>query len=204
MMCLEGPKPFPRAGHSQAVKRVVLIGAESTGKTTLAKDLAEHFCTQWVPEYGRENWEQKLRDSPAGAAGLKWTREDFVHIAREQQRRENELARTANRVLICDTNAFATGTWFQRYEGGRDAEVDAIGAKDKADLYLLAAPDVPFVQDGVRDGEHIRDWMHERFKEQLSAGTTPFVELTGTFTERKLRAVYEIERLLGKAEAVVV
>ncbi|MFT3746051.1 MAG: AAA family ATPase [Pyrinomonadaceae bacterium] len=179
------------------IKRVVLIGAESTGKTTLAKQLADHYRTHWVAEYGREHWEQKITGLSIDDLRVSWIREEFVHIAGEQQRRENELARTANRVLICDTNAFATGTWYERYEGKRDEEVDAIGRLDKADLYLLAAPDVPFVQDGVRDGEHIRDWMHERFKEQLSAGDVPFVKLTGTYAERKQRAISEIDRLLA-------
>lgn len=178
------------------VKRVVLIGAESTGKTTLARHLAEHFDTLWVAEYGRENWEEKIRALTPDKPSVWWTREDFVHIAQEQQRRENEAARNANRVLICDTNAFTTGTWFERYENRRDAEVDAIGALDKADLYLIPTPDVPFVQDGVRDGEMIRDWMHCRFKERLTAGTVPFVELTGSFAERTRRAVDEVEKLL--------
>lgn len=178
------------------VKRVVLIGAESTGKTSLAKQLVEHFSTDWVPEYGREHWERKISGMSFDDPNIGWTREEFVHIARQQQRRENEMARSANRVLICDTNAFATGTWYERYEGKRDSEVDAIGKADKVDLYLLTAPDVPFVQDGVRDGEHIRDWMHDRFKEQLLSGDVPVVELAGTYSTRNARAIKEVEKLL--------
>lgn len=177
------------------VKRVVLIGAESTGKTTLAQQLAEHYATCWVAEYGREHWEQKIRGSSIDALDVSWTRDEFVDIAREQQRRENELAATANCILICDTNAFATGTWYERYQGRRDEEVDSIGRADKVDLYLLTAPDVPFVQDGVRDGEHIRGWMHDRFKEQLSAGAVPFVELTGNYAQRKNSAIIAIDKM---------
>lgn len=182
------------------VKRVVLIGAESTGKTTLATQLAEHYETNWNPEYGREHWEKKLEESTFDDPSVSWTREEFVHIAHEQQRRETDLARIANRVLICDTNAFATGTWFERYVSKRDNEVDAIGRTDKVDLYLLSAPDVPFVQDGVRDGEHIRDWMHDRFFDQLSRGQVPFVELRGTYAERKRKAIDEIDKLLAKKD----
>lgn len=181
--------------RSYFVKRVVLIGAESTGKTTLAEELAENYATCWVAEYGREHWERKIEGLAFDDPGVSWTREEFVHIASEQQRRENELARLANRVLICDTNAFATGTWYERYQGKRDGEVDSIGALDKVDLYLLTAPDVPFVQDGVRDGEHIREWMHDRFKEQLSAGTVTFMELRGTYAERKKNAIIAIDKL---------
>lgn len=180
------------------VKRVVLIGAESTGKTTLAEQLAEHYSTCWLPEYGREHWERKVKGLPATDLNVSWSKEEFVHIAREQQRRENDLAKTANRVLICDTNAFATGTWYERYENGRDDDVDSIGRMDKVDLYLLTAPDVPFIQDGVRDGEHVRDWMHDRFKEQLSEGTIPFLELRGTYEGRKQTAIAAIDRLIER------
>jgi HTH-type transcriptional repressor of NAD biosynthesis genes len=163
---------------------------------TLARTLAEHFQTTFVAEYGREQWEQKVAgltmDDPLPA----WSDEEFVEIAREQQRRENAAARTANKVLICDTNAFATGTWYERYRGSRHPEVDAIGQRDKVDLYLLSAADVPFVQDGFRDGEAIRDWMHQRFVTQLAALPTPTVLLNGTFAERNLRAIEAVEQLL--------
>jgi HTH-type transcriptional repressor of NAD biosynthesis genes len=180
------------------VRRVVLIGAESTGKTTLAEWLARELNTTWVPEYGREYWEKKV-------AGLKmdgplpgWTSEEFLHIAAEQLRREDAAAGIANKVLICDTNAFATGTWHERYVGSRDTGVDAVGARDRVDLYLLCAPDFPFVQDGWRDGESIRDWMHERFLAQLRAGDGRFVLLEGGEADRRARALAEIRQLLAR------
>ncbi|QDV79626.1 AAA family ATPase [Botrimarina mediterranea] len=101
------------------VRRVVLIGAESTGKTTLANMLADRWQTTWVPEYGREHWERKVAGLPMSGPLPVWTDEEFVHIANEQQARENLAARSANRVLVCDTNAFATGTWFERYRNHR-------------------------------------------------------------------------------------
>jgi HTH-type transcriptional regulator, transcriptional repressor of NAD biosynthesis genes len=180
------------------IKRVVLIGAESTGKTTLAQKLAKHYRTGWVAEYGREHWEKKI-------AGLKitdplpgWTPEEFIHIATEQQQRENLAARSANRVLCCDTNALITGTWFERYMGARSSEVDAIGSRDKADLYLLTEPDFPFVQDGVRDGENIRRWMHERFASQLQAMNVPWIRLGGLLEHRTRAAIARIDRLLAQ------
>jgi len=180
------------------VKRVVLVGAESTGKTTLARTLAEHFQTRFVAEYGREHWEQKVAGLTMNDPLPAWSDEEFVHIAREQQRRENEAARTANKLLICDTNAFATGTWYERYRGQRHPVVDAIGQQDKADLYLLTAPDVPFVQDGFRDGEKIRDWMHQRFAEQLALSSMPHVLLSGTFTKRNQQAIAAVKALLNQ------
>lgn len=182
------------------VKRVVLIGAESTGKTTLAQMLAERFRTTWVPEYGREHWERKVAGLTMTDPLPGWTDDEFVQIATTQQARENALARIANKVLICDTNAFATGTWFERYRHARHPAVDAIGARDKVDLYLLTRPDVAFVQDGVRDGELIREWMHERFAEQLARLATPAVLIEGDYPARFESAARAVARLIGEAE----
>jgi len=182
------------------VRRVVLIGAESTGKTTLARELAEAFDTCWVAEYGREYWEKKAADWHDRAPT--WDSGEFAHIAAEQQRREEEAARGANRVLICDTNAFATGTWHERYMGHRSAAVDAIGRRDRVDLYLLADIDVPFVQDGWRDGQGVRDWMHRRFVEQLAAGSVPVVTLSGPWDERRRIAKESIHQLLATPLAI--
>ena len=170
------------------MKRVVLIGAESTGKTTLAGLLAQRFDTIWVPEYGREHWERKVARLTMTDPLPSWSHEEFVHIATEQQRRENIAARSANRVLICDTNATATGTWHERYYAARHPEVDAIGFRDKVDLYLLTTPEVAFVQDGVRDGEQIRHWMHGRFVDQLAKIGVPTVLINGRSYDARYRA----------------
>jgi NadR type nicotinamide-nucleotide adenylyltransferase len=192
---LEWVEPCVRA---YLVRRVVLIGAESTGKTTLARMLAGRYETAWVEEFGREYWQAKLGGEPAPEALLEWTSEEFREIAARQQERENGLARTANRVLLCDTNAFATGTWHERYLGRRDEEVDAIGRRDRVDLYLLTEPDFPFVQDGWRDGESIRDWMHARFVEQLAALPVPAVRLRGPLEARLAAATAAIDDLLAR------
>jgi NadR type nicotinamide-nucleotide adenylyltransferase len=94
------------------VPRVVLVGAESTGKSTLARALAAHYGTSWVPEYGRTFWDGLLT-LPCIAP----TTADFLHIARTQRRLEEQLARHADRVLICDTDAFCTWLWHERYLG---------------------------------------------------------------------------------------
>lgn len=97
---IEYLEPCVRAYY---VKHVVIVGAESTGKTTLARTLAKHFQTNFVAEYGREQWEQKVAGLTMNDPLPAWSDEEFVEIAREQQRRENAAARTANKVLICDT-----------------------------------------------------------------------------------------------------
>jgi NadR type nicotinamide-nucleotide adenylyltransferase len=175
-------------------KRVVLVGAESTGKTTLAERLAHTLHTPWVGEYGRELTLEKY-----GRGDLVWSSHEFATIAAEQQRRENDAARGANRVLVCDTNAFATALWHRRYMGHRDAAVDAIAARDRCDLYLLAGNEIPFVQDGVRDGEAIRHEMHEWFREELRAQRTPWREIHGDLATREAAAIEAIGALFARS-----
>lgn len=165
-------------------KRIVLLGAESTGTTTLAQALAEYFQTSWVAEYGRE---YSLQKQAAGDAH--WHTPEFLEIAREQTRREDLAAREANRVLICDTNAFATTLWHRRYVGWHDAVLDAVGRQSRADLYLLTGDEIPFVQDGLRDGEAIRHEMHRWFVEALDSQPVPWSLLSGDPQTRLAAAI---------------
>ena len=165
-------------------RRVCVVGAESTGTTTLARTLAEHLETAWVAEYGREYSERKLARN-----ALDWRSEEFVDIAREQRRREEDAARRANRVLICDTNAFATVLWHRRYLGHHSPQVAEVARGGHCDLYLLTGDEIPFVQDGLRDGEHIRHEMHRWFEETLTAQPVPWRLLRGSPGERLREAV---------------
>ena len=188
--CWEFLEPPVRAFYAL---RVCLVGAESTGKTTLAAALAAHYRTVWVPEYGREYSERKL----AEGGGHDFRSEEFAHIAARQRELEDEAARRADRVLICDTDAFATGVWHRRYLGARSPEVERIADARRPDLYLLTDVGTPFVQDGTRDGEHVRGWMHQTFLEELRARSRPFRLLTGPHERRLREAAAAVEELLG-------
>lgn len=179
-------------------KRVCVVGAESTGTTTLAKDLAAYYRTAWVPEYGREYSEVRL----ARGDLADWTTEEFVHIAAEQCRIEDTATREANRLLICDTDAFATSIWHRRYLGHRSPECEAIAATRRYDFYLLTGNEIPFVQDGTRDGEHIRHWMHNTFVEELERTGREHVLLSGSREKRLARAVEVIDERLLRTERV--
>ncbi|HWH68040.1 MAG TPA: AAA family ATPase, partial [Candidatus Sulfotelmatobacter sp.] len=170
-------------------KRVCVLGAESTGTTTLAQALAKHLQTPWVQEYGREYSEWKL-----AANDPSWRSEEFEAIAEEQARREDAAAREANRVLICDTNAFATVLWHRRYLGTHSPQVEAIARRGRCDLYLLTGEEIPFVQDGLRDGEHIRHEMHGWFEQALAAQQVRWQLLRGTPEERLRQSL----RLIGE------
>lgn len=171
-------------------KRIVIVGAESTGTTTLAMDLAEVLNTVWVPEYGREYSALKQ-----ARGELDWTSEEFSKIAREQTRLEDAAAREANRILVCDTNAFATVQWHRRYMGKRMAELEAFAAGCRADLYVLTGDEIPFVQDGLRDGEHLRHEMHGWFEEALAAQKVPWLMVRGDQSTRVAQVMTRLRQL---------
>ena len=153
-------------------RRVVIVGAESTGTTTLAEDLAERLGTVWVPEYGRRFTEEQ------GVDHL-WHSADFEAIAQHQAADEDRTARRSGPILVCDTDVLATAIWHERYMGGRSTVVEALAATRRPDLYVLTGDEIPFVQDGMRDGEHLRLWMTGRFRELLNSSGVPWVEAHG-------------------------
>lgn len=180
-------------GRAYYAKRVCVLGAESTGKTTLAQTLADHFKTVWVPEYGRLYSEGRWKSLEMDP----WRTDEFVHIARQQNMAEDAFARSCLKILFCDTDSFATTLWHERYMGFVSKEVDAVSEGRSHDLYLLADTDVPFVQDGLRDGEHLRQSMHERFVVELERRKKSYLLLSGTYAERFQQALTACERLLS-------
>ncbi len=173
-------------------KRIVVLGAESTGTTTLAQALAEHFKTTWVAEYGRQySFEKQTRGDSD------WETEEFLEIAKEQSRREDLAAREANRFLICDTNAFATTLWHRRYMGFDSPELDDFAKLCRADLYLLTGDEIPFVQDGMRDGESIRHEMHRWFEVALANQSVDWLLLRGSPVARMAAAISKCAQIAG-------
>jgi NadR type nicotinamide-nucleotide adenylyltransferase len=183
------------------VRRVVVLGAESTGTTTMAQALAGHYRTAWVPEYGRELTARKLarlrRTRPeATVFDVTWDRADFVEVAREQRAAEDAAARVSGPLLFCDTDALATTVWEERYLGSSSAAVRS--AVRAPHLYLLTDHvGVPFVDDGLRDGAHLRAWMTDRFRAVLAGSDAPVMELTGPYGHRMATAVAACDALLA-------
>jgi len=173
------------------VKRVCLDGAESTGTTTMAEQLAEVYATTWVAEYGR------AYSVPKDLRGEPWSTEEFVQIARRQQELEDEAARTANRILFCDTDALATALWHEQYLGHRAPEVEAVARARKYDLTFLTAADFPWVQDGSRTSDGARHRMQRRFEAELRRRPEPVVELRGSVENRTTDAIQAIHEHLG-------
>jgi len=194
--------------------RVILVGSESTGKTTLAQQLVATFrsrggvwtATEWVPEYGREYTEllvaqQGVLAAEGEAASAEWGPEDFAVIAEQQQRLEDAAAASGSPVLFCDTDAFATQLWERRYLGdGSTAAFDAVPELPARGLYLLAdIAGVAFEQDGIRDGEGYREAMQQWFVDELTLRDQPWALVTGTRDERLAQSIRLVDRLIEQS-----
>ena len=185
-----------KAVRSMYAIKIVIVGAESTGTTTLSEDLAKFYNTVWVQEYGRVFSEGMLYvDDPD-----LWESEDFNHIAKMQNRMEDRLRRKCNRLLICDTDSWATSLWHLRYMGFRSPTLENLSLGRDANLYIVTDVDIPFVQDGTRDGEHIRHWMHHQFIEDLEKSNKKFIVVSGSPEERLQIAISEINKLLQSSK----
>lgn len=180
------------------IPKVVVLGAESTGTTTLARDLAAHYKTYDVLEYGRFYSEIKLNSEK------EWKSSEFANISRMQNNLENKFIQNAAPVLICDTNSFATELWHERYMGKMSKYLRTISESMLTpDLYILTGDEIPFVQDGTRDGEHIRHTMHLRFLEELQSRGYNYLLVTGSKEERLSLAISAIDKVI-KSKSVIV
>jgi len=187
---------------------VVLLGAESTGTTTLTEQLADHLGAPHTYEFLRDVCDRKAAENGGSFFDVRWTTEDFDEVADGQDALEVAVlaawdpTRAVGRplqdlapLLICDTDHLATAAWHHRYVGGFPSRFVARAATDPPLLYVLTSPDgVAFVQDGWRDGEHVRLDMHGWFRSLLDQQEAPWLEVVGSPGER-------LEQVLGGIEA---
>ena len=168
--------------------RVCFHGAESTGKSVLARRLEQRFGWPWVPEYGRDY---------AEAEGTDFTMADLLAIAAGQDRLMREAAAKAPPVLILDTDPLMTAAWAQMLFGEVPADLLAY---DKADLYLLFAPDVPWVEDGTRlFGTHeARARFAAVAQAMLERAGVPYETVSGDWAAREAQVVAAINRALAR------
>lgn len=160
------------------VARVAILGAESTGKSTLAEALASHYGTLWVPEYLREFVETNGRVP---------REEDQYFIALEQRAREDAAAAQAERLLICDTTPLMTAVYSQQYWGRVDAQLAALAASHEYAVTLVCAPDLPWQADGLmRDSDEVRQAEHRKVIDALEQRRIAFALIRGG-REQRLR-----------------
>jgi NadR type nicotinamide-nucleotide adenylyltransferase len=174
--------------------KVVLYGPESTGKTTLAKQLAKHYKTLWVPEYMREflqkKWdiEKKLVE-----------KEDLIPIAKGQLQLEKKAFQQVENLLICDTNLLELKVYSEYYyDGFCPSEIKTEATKDNYSIYFLTYVDTPWEPDVLRDRPNNREEMFRIFEAELKKQNFPYKILKGDKEERFENAVKIIDKLLKK------
>jgi NadR type nicotinamide-nucleotide adenylyltransferase len=176
---------LPEPVRAYYTRKVVCLGAESTGKTTLSLRIAAHLGATWIPEYGRLycEWYQSVQ-----------AQHDMDQIFRGQMVLEDWGRRHANRLLICDTDTLTSCIWneryFQHYPEWMNREFEA----RLSHLYLLCDIDLPWVDDGVRDSGAERKWFHWRFVEELQSRRLPYVLVQGEGEHRFAAALHAIEQ----------
>lgn len=169
--------------------KIAITGPESTGKSTMAAQLAEHYNTVWVPEYAR---------SYVGNLGRDYTLEDIEAIARGQLALERELQPQANKVLFADTDMLVLKIWSEHAFGHCPAWIlQQLQAQDY-NLCLLMGVDLPWEPDPQREHPHLRRFFYEWYKRELEALGVPFVEIHGQQQERLQLAKQHVEALLSK------
>ncbi len=163
-----------------SVARVAILGAESSGKSTLAEALARHYRTLWVPEYLREF---------VDVQGRVPKEEDQYGIARTQMMREDEAAAEASRFLFCDTTPLMTALYSRWYWGRVDPQLAQLESRHDYAFTLVTAPDSPWVADGLqRESEQVRQTIHEQVIERLTDRRIAYQLVTGSLVQRMLQA----------------
>jgi NadR type nicotinamide-nucleotide adenylyltransferase len=174
---------FARTG----VTRVVLTGSESTGKTTLAAELARHYDAELVPEFVRAFAEQK-------GAAIDFS--DHGPIARGQIAVEDAAIARAPRLIIQDTDLLSTVVYCRHYFGRCPAWIEETAAARRPELYLLCGTDVAWIADGIRDRGHMRDAMQRLFVDAVRDSGARFVDVSGSPGKRLDDATRAIDAVI--------
>ena len=179
------PADFPTLSATP-IPRLVLLGAESSGKTTLCVALAEALGTVWVPEYGRLLHEQK---------NAQLVYEDLLHIGQHQLALEDEATPQAHGWLVCDTNAATTALYSYYYYHCCEPELQRLAqaCRERYAHTFVCQPTVPFEVDGWRGPEMLRQFQHGAILMQLELLGIPYTLVDGSVAER----VAQVRAVLG-------
>ena len=170
---------------ASVTRRVVVTGSESTGKTTLAKALADHYRVPWVPEFAREY---------AAARGGQVSAADLEPIARGQLGLEARFREAAGSSrLILDTDLLSTWIYALHYYGSPLGWIDEQLRTAPTDLYLLCETDLPWVADPVRDPVQQREAIQALFLGELVRRGLPFERVRGSGSQRLAAAIRAID-----------
>jgi NadR type nicotinamide-nucleotide adenylyltransferase len=169
------------------LKKVVIIGPESTGKSTLAENLADHFGCLWVPEYARTYLEN---------LGKTYVYDDLLKIAKGQLSLEDEMSLNSSKLLICDTDLNVVKVWSEHKFGKVHPWIEAQIKMRKYDLYLLTDIDIPWQDDPQREHPDptMRRYFFELYRQILEDCGVPFEIVSGTEMNRRGFATEIIKR----------
>ena len=198
LACLEYMEVHVRAHFA---KRVCVIGAESTGKSTLARSLASACEAPYVGEFGR-----LYTEAQPDPLRYHWQSEDFRLIAAVQSRLENDAARWGGPLIVCDTSVLTTAAFHRVYMGTIDPELERLAEETIGDfnLYLLTDVETPFVQDpsGTRR-PGARQAMDAYYRESLAAAGAAVIELQGSAAERLAAALGAVKGILSSPSQAI-
>lgn len=173
------------------LKRIAIVGPESTGKTTLSGILATHYHTQYVPEFCREYLLNINRN---------YEYEDLLEIAKGQLNLEDKIAQNANKVLICDTNLIVIKVWSEFAYKKCDPWILEQIDNRKYDATLLTYFDIPWMADPLREHPYMREELFSIYKKELETLGIQHTIIKGDYGDRKSAATTVIdERLNVKA-----
>ena len=176
--------------------KVVLFGPESSGKTTLSRQLARYYNTVWAPEFAREYLQEKWNNERKTCE-----KEDLLPIAIGQMKLENKLAKRADKILICDTDLLETKVYSEEfYVGFVDEKLNKAANENQYDLYLLTYIDTPWEEDDLRDRPEQRLEMFAAFEKSLKDNNKPYILLKGDKDTRLKNAVKAIDEIISKKE----
>ena len=163
--------------------RIALIGPESSGKTTLCSDLAKHYQTIWVPEFARDY---------IASLNRQYTKEDILYCAEKQLELEEHLKSKANKILFSDTELIVCKVWLLDLYGECPEWIEKKIDEQEYDLYLLTSPDLPFVQDPVRENPHRRQYFYDWYLLELEKRDFRYEVVEGIEEERLKQAIEKI------------
>lgn len=172
------------------MKKIVVIGPESTGKSTLCKELAMHYRTVWCPEYARE---YLLRH------GTDYDYDDLAAIAKGQQALEAEIAAKATQFYFVDTDLYVMKVWYEVAFQHCPTWILKTIAKSHCDLYLLCNTDLPWQEDVLREYPDLpmRQRLFKMYQDILINSGTPWIEISGTEGQRLQKAIHSVDNLFS-------
>jgi len=170
------------------IQRIALLGAESTGKTTLARLLADRYQTAWAPEYLRQFVDNK---------GTLPVEDDRSAIANGQIQNEDDAVSKANRLLFCDTDLIQIVVYFRFYFKQCPDGIERASHERQSPLYLLCDTDIPWQPDGLqRDGPEVRDAIQSQLRSELKHRQIDYSCLSGSIDQRLSAAIRVIDSRL--------